>query len=110
MPNYVTNVVGDPYVRIDRITIDYSKPLEAFIQARERTAILLVDDSIVMQPGEHTLSINIGPQNFADVIQLVDPTTGADMPGATMTVQTLMVGITSFLRKYQRLRDTPPEP
>lgn len=99
--NYDSSANGALYRRVDRIAIEYSTPLTAQIRANETTAVKAADGTVYKVRDERTLAIDVAPTDFGTVLQLRDPTTGAAIPGATMTVQQLMLGMLAFLRVEQ---------
>lgn len=102
MRNYDSSQVGVPYIRVPLLQIEYPQPLHASVRISEVEAVQLADGSIrhLNELGE--ISFTVLPSGMADVLQLVDPTTGADIPGATMTVQSLMLGILAMVRREQK--------
>ena len=105
MRNYDSSEVGVPYTRIPEVVIDYPMPLTAIVNCTEVDSLKLADGELLQygSPGQFTFQIN--PNDMGEVIQLVDPTTGHDIPGATMTVQQIMIGILGVIRSRQKLRD-----
>lgn len=101
MKNYDSSAVGVPYIRVPSIQISYPQPLHATIRFQEVEAVILADGSTrqLNEMGER--SFNVTPGQMADVIQLVDPTTGLDIPGHTMTVMQLMLGMLAVIRREQ---------
>lgn len=114
--NYDSSQVGVEYIRIPRIQIHYPAPLTATIEASEVTAVQMADGSVKAwnDTTRQMPSISVGASDMATEFPLRDPTSGAEIPGATMTVQQLMVGIMSYLRMHQLARDfaeaNPPAP
>lgn len=106
--NYDASSVGTPYIRVPLIEIRYPNPLTANVRILEAEAIKLADNSIreLQQLGQHEWTI--GPADMGHVLQLVHPDTGANIPGATMTRQQLMLGLLAEIRYQQNLKDTPP--
>lgn len=102
--NYVTNVVGDPYVRVDDFRVRYSKPMEAFIVAQEQEAILLRDGSVKQTAPLGEFQIALTGTDFAETFERIDLETDTPL-GEQRTVMDLLVDLGSFLRKYQKLRD-----
>lgn len=103
--NYNSTAAGALYRRIDRITIDYPTALTASIRANETDAVKGADGASYKVRDTRTIAVDVAPADFSTVLQLVDPTTGADIPGATMTVQALMLGMLAFLRVEQKALD-----
>lgn len=113
--NYNTTEVGDPYIRIDRITIDYTGPAQGTVAMNEVVAVKLADSSITKLRESGGLTADISPAVFAEVFPVVNPDTGQPIPGMTMTGQQIMLGILAFCRKRQLARDVAeaqpaPEP
>lgn len=104
--NYVANQVGVPYTRVRQMTIDYQRPNTASVRCIETQSVLLADGSVSALPRpESDLLITIQPQDFARSVQLVHPDTGLAIPGATMTIQQIMLGILAVVREAQVARD-----
>lgn len=99
--NYDASTVGVPYVRVPTIQIRYPKPLHGYVTFQEVEAVLLADGTIRQIGDLGEKSFEIKPEDMADVLQLVDPNTGSNIPGATMTVQNLMLGILAIIRREQ---------
>jgi len=101
MRNYDSSQVGVPYIRVPAIQINYPQPLHAAIRFQEVEAVILADGSPrqLNELGER--SFTVSPSQMSDVIQLVDPTTGVDLPGQTMTVMQLMLGMLAVIRREQ---------
>lgn len=102
MRNYDSSQVGVPYIRVPSIQIEYPQPLHASVKLSEVEAVMLADGSIRQLNELGEISFMVTPAGMADVLRLVDPTTGDDIPGATMTVQQLMLGILAMVRREQR--------
>lgn len=103
--NYDSTAAGALFRRIPQITINYPTALTASVRAEEVDAIKTTGNQVFQIRGTRTLMKEIAPQDFSEVLQLVDPTTGANIPGQTMTVQALMLGVLAFLRKEQKRLD-----
>lgn len=101
MRNYNSSAVGVPYIRVPTIQISYPQPLQGNIRFQEVEAVILADGSTrqLNELGEKSFSIT--PAQMQETIQLIDPTTGADIPGQTMTVMQLMLGILAVIRREQ---------
>jgi len=99
--NYDASQVGRPYVRVPSIQIKYPSPLHATVTFQEVEAVVLQDGSVrqIGDLGERSFSVD--PGDMDDVLQLRDPTTGNVIPGATMTVQQLMLGMLAIIRREQ---------
>jgi len=110
--NYDSSAVGVPYTRVPLIEIRYPGPLTAQVRVLEAEAVQLADHSIRELGQQGQLEWTIGPGDMGQVLQLVHPDTGADIPGATMTYQQLMLGLLAAIRHQQKLadaeRDAPP--
>lgn len=104
--NYNSTQPGAVYRRINRITIEYPTPLTASVRANETEAVVEIGGGVAHKRDTRSLAVDVAPADFSRVMQLVDPTTGADLPGATMTVQALMLGMLAFLRAEQRRLDS----
>lgn len=101
MRNYDSSQVGVPYVRVPTIQISYPQPLHGSIKFQEVEAVILADGTPrqLNELGERSFTVT--PAQMSDVIQLVDPTTGNDIPGQTTTVLQLMLGILAMIRREQ---------
>jgi hypothetical protein len=108
MPNYDASQVGEPYVRVPHIHIDYPEPLTATVRINEVEAVKLADGSVRTLAQLGDMAFTIRPQDMATSLQLVHPDTGVPIPGATMTYQQIMLGLLAAIRAKQIERDTPP--
>lgn len=99
--NFDASQVGRPYVRVPSIQIRYPEPLHASVTFQEVEAVVLQDGTVrqIGELGERSFSVK--PSDMDDILQLQDPTTGAAIPGATMTVQQLMLGMLAMIRREQ---------
>lgn len=104
--NYNSVAIGDSYVRAPLVEIRYPGPMTAHVRIIEAEAVKMKDGTVrelVAQLGQ--LEWTVGPADMGQVLQLVDPDTGADIPGATMTNQQLMLGLLAAIRARQKLAD-----
>lgn len=95
---------GEPYTRIDEVTILYPAEGTVSVMYSEREAIRLRDGSVRFldtPPVRHAMAIDL---DLAVPIQICHPQTGEDIPGQTTTLQALMLGITAVLRRDQKRR------
>lgn len=103
--NYDSSAVGVSYTRVPHLDIDYPSPSTAQVRIIEAAAVKMADGSILQHGVTGQLSWSIGPADMGHVLQLRDPTTGAAIPGATMTRQQLMLGLLAEIRERQDARD-----
>lgn len=99
--NYNSSAPGALYRRFDVIRIEYPTALTAAIIANETDAVKTNTGEVLKVRDTRTVRVDVAPADFSRVLQLVDPTTGAAIPNATMTVQQVMLGILAFLREKQ---------
>lgn len=103
---YDSSQVGVMYKRITDLVIKYNPDMSADIRFIEVSAVKMADGTIREFPGTNTqVAYHVAPTSYADVRQLVNPTTGAAIPGATMTRQAIMLGILADCRDAQVKRD-----
>ena len=105
MRNYDTTT-HKPYPRVTRIVIEYPESGIPVVTYDEHTAIVDGDNRVQMLAAtgqQHVLLID--PAKFAEPIQIVHPSTGADIPGQSITLQQIMLGVTAVVRADQLRRD-----
>ena len=103
--NYRADVVGRPYVRVDKISISYNKPNEAVITFNEVEAILTDSGEVLKIKDIGTFTMNVNPWDMDVDLQIVHPATAQDIPGLKTNYQNVMLGILAALRKNQKERD-----
>lgn len=108
MPRNYDTTNNLPYPRVTRIIIDYPESQAPTVDYVERTAIVDSSGAIRMLDGGGQ-QVRMQVPGATEPVGLVDPATGASIPGST-TVQELLMGITAMIRRDQLLRDTPPAP
>lgn len=93
-----------PYPRVTQVTIDYSQSGVPTVRYVEQLSVVDGDNKV-----QHLASAPV--QRLLDLskiqapIQIVNPSTGADIPGMTVTIQQLMLGILAVLRADQKRLD-----
>jgi len=105
--NYNSSVVGTPYVRVSNIQIQYPENGLPTVTCTQELAI--VDVSSVVRPLGTFQSLQWNPDminNATTPINLVDPTTGANMLDGsgnpiTTNLQEIMLGILAAIRQQQ---------
>jgi hypothetical protein len=103
---YDSSQVGVMYKRITDLIIKYNPDMSADVRFVEVSAVKMADGTIREFPGTNTqVSYHVDPSSYSDVRQLVNPTTGAAIPGATTTRQAIMLGILADCRDAQIKRD-----
>lgn len=106
MPRNYDTTNGLPYPRVTDIAIKYRETGELFVHYRERMAIVDAGGVVRLLDGgetEHALSLPLQP------VGLVNPATGAQIPGST-TVPSLLMNVTAMIRRDQLLRDGEANP
>jgi hypothetical protein len=107
MRNYDTTN-RKPFPRVPEVTIRYSPEGKTSVEYLELMAVVDGDDKVQhlsIQPQRHAFDL----ESITQPVQVVDPATGADIPGKTAVSQELMLGILAFLRADQKRRDESKE-
>lgn len=94
---------GQPYTRIDEVTILYPENGQATVMYTEREAIRLPDGTVRFLEGDprrHTMTL----PPMDERIPLVNPLTGAVIEGQTTSAQEIMIALTAILRRDQTTR------
>lgn len=100
---------GLPYPRVTRIVIDYPESGIPVVEYTERTAIVDSSGTIRrLDDAGQRIVLEVPPP--LEPIQVVNPATGADIPGMTTTVQDTMLNVTAIIRRDQKRRDPPLAP
>lgn len=106
--NYDSSQVGVPYVRTPEIVIAYpDRGMVPYVVIKDRLAVLAADGTV------HHLAQGLDPIQAAldlandgdDEIPLIDPSTGAEIPGMTTTLNQgfmAILAITRFIQKRAR--------
>ena len=97
--NYDSSQVGVPYVRANKIIIDYSETGMPEVVVEQALAVKLADGTIREFDQIQSFSLVLNLQDTTP-IPLVDPTTGANL-GANTTLGQVMLGILAVIRKNQ---------
>lgn len=108
-----STIVGRPYSRVMRITIDNYAPLTASVEVILQPHVKLWDDTHQPLGSSEILRFNILPSNLAaDSFELRDPATGATI-GQSMRLSDLYAGIASLIREKELAAlnpaSTPPQ-
>lgn len=101
--NYDTTT-KTPYVRVPQIEIRYSPTAETKVTYVELMAIVDANDKVQHLDGVG-VQVKMDLDSITEPVQCVDPQTGADIPGMTITKDQLMLGILAFIRADQIRRD-----
>ncbi len=103
--NYDPSQVGVPYVRTPEIVITYpDRGMAPFVVIKDRWAVLAVDGTVhhlaqALDPLTSTLDLEGAG---ADEIPLIDPATGAEIPGQTTTLGHGFMAILAITRHLQK--------
>ena len=91
---------GQPYTRIDEVTIVYPENGAATVTYAEREAIRLPDGTVRFLEGDpRRYTMTIPPMDQR--IPLVNPLTGEAIAGASTSAQEIMIALTAILRQDQ---------
>jgi hypothetical protein len=104
--NYNASQIGEPYVKARRITIfdEPGEPTQAIVE--QALCVLLKDGTRRILEARPTLTINLDLANAGNTpIQLVDPSTGAVIPGQFATLIQTELGILAVIRQAQLAAD-----
>lgn len=104
MPRNYDTTGHKPYPRITDISISYSTAGVPRIEYVEQLAVVDGDDN-VQHIGTASTRHALDMGQITEPVQIVNPITGAVIPGQTVTSQQLMIGILAFLRADQVRRD-----
>ena len=100
--NFDSSVVGRPFVRVRDLRISYPEPNTAIIVCTQEEAVLLEDGSVRSLGDAGYLQFRIAPSQMTDVVNLVNPTTGLQLPGnPSMSYQQIMLGLLAAIRHHQ---------
>ena len=105
MRNYDASEVGNPYTRVPEIQISYAPDMSATIKCKEVLAIKTLNGDFLQLSDEGELSFNLSGSDYSESVQIVNPATGADVPGMTVTIQQVMLSILAVIRSRQKIRD-----
>lgn len=105
MGNYNSSQVGVPYIRVNKLEIEYPATGIVSVKLSQSSAVKLADNSITeilpLAQISFELDMNV---NGATPIPLVDPTTGAGL-GASTDLNHIMIGILAAIRQQQVLQN-----
>jgi hypothetical protein len=97
---------GLPFPRVSHINLSYpteGKPLLTYDQrmaiADSNGVVHFLDNA----PQQCTIEIDLTKGN--DAIQLINPETGENIPGAVSSLQELLLGLTAVIRMDQKARE-----
>ncbi len=94
-----TTVTGSRWTRCAVVTIVNPFNGTPAIRFDEEEVLSLGNDETMVRPGTDSIRVNFDP---AEVVQLIDPTTGAPIDGAVMTMAEIYTAIYSaYLGKAQ---------
>lgn len=104
--NYDASQVGVPYVRVNKITIDYPDN-GGMIQAHidQTLAVKLADNSVreLQEINSFVINIDLATEGSA-AIPIIDPSSGANL-GVNTNLNNVMVQILAVIRKHQLLHN-----
>ena len=98
--NYDSTKVGVPYMRVNRIEINYPSAATANVVMSQTQCVMLADKSTIPMGEPSLLELALSPQDMGTKIHIVDPATGADS-GQTTTIGAVMVGLVAVIRAKQ---------
>lgn len=107
--NYNSSVTGTPYVRVCNVQIQYPDNGVPTVTLTQELAVKLIDGSIAQLSTFPSIVFNPDMANNATTpINLVDPTTGANLTDGngnpvTTTLQQVMLCILAAIRQQQLL-------
>lgn len=93
-------VIGQPFVRTNRIVIDYPAPNTAEVTTTNQEFVRLLDGSYVALGSESTATFTVDPDEMGKSVALSDPNTGEPL-GSDMTYGQIMLGILAAIRAHQ---------
>jgi len=94
--------VGKPYLRIDKISIDYPAEMTAVVRFAEQTFVPCVDGSHLAVGELNYKEFMVMPADMGTKFELLDVATGAKM-GAQVSYGQLLVSILSAIRAHQNV-------
>jgi hypothetical protein len=105
--NYDTTV-GKPFPRVTDIKINYPiAPAMPTLTYNESTCLYDSDGKLhILSSAENTYSILLDLSKARDPIQLVSPSTGVAIEGASTTYTQLMMSLLAIIRHDQMTRDS----
>lgn len=105
MPRNYNTALGLPYVRVDKLEIEYLQGA-AQVKLYESTSVVLGGQVMKLAYGENQFlaHLPINSETAVAPIPLVDPATGEPTGGMTSLGEAVMV-LTSICRQQQLLRD-----
>lgn len=100
--NYDSTQIGVPYVRVPRLSIDYTDNTKPKATIQQALAVKLADGSIrELEPVPEIIAAFDMLADGTKPIPLVDPTTGAPL-GMNTTLQQVMLSILAVVRQEQK--------
>ena len=103
--NYDTTT-QKPYPRISGVHISYPATGMPLLTYTERDAIVDSDGQVhFLDSGERQCTVEIDMSKRDDPIQIVNPATGAAIPGMTTNIKQIIMCITAMIRADQVARD-----
>jgi hypothetical protein len=100
-------IAGTRYVRCHRIVVNNSRgatPTMAF----EEESVVIVGEQVIASPATQALPPCVF--NPADVIELLDPTTGAPLGRSVTELDVQVILFSAYMRQLKRGRDDPTVP
>jgi hypothetical protein len=106
MPRNFDTTTQKPYPRISGVHISYPTSGMPLLTYTERDAIVDADGIVhFIDNGERQCSVEIDMAKRDEPIQLVNPATGAAIPGAFTNIKQIIMVITAMIRADQAKRD-----
>lgn len=93
-----------PYPRVTKIEISYSESGSPVVRYQEQMSVVDGNNQVqhlATQATSHFLDLS----QITEPVPLVVPSTGAVIPGQSVTTQQMMLGLLAFMRADQLRRD-----
>jgi hypothetical protein len=98
--NFDSTVVGTPYVRIERIVIDYTAAMTANVEFVEQEYVKLADGTHRAVGTPNTQRFPVAPEDMVKLAPLRDSVTG-ELLGSSMSYGQVFLGNLAVLRQKQ---------
>lgn len=107
MPQNYDTTTGKPFPRITNVDMTYPLPPGIPVLTYTEVQCCITADGVqhILQGTENKFSIAMDPAQAKTPVQMVSPSTGADLPGATTSYTGLMMSILAITRADQKSRD-----
>lgn len=97
------SVPGQPYLRVRSIQVLYDQPNHAQVSCTQAWAVLTTEGEVVpLAVPEESFSFEVAPADMATAVPLIDPATGAVIPGQTVTHGQCMLSMLAVIRHQQQ--------